>query len=196
MPEAPAVLDEAGEPVEDPGDAVVDIDPHVVPAHVVTDWRAEGFLLRRWMRDRVANDPKDRETWAIMEELADGEDGEKLTYKKLAARHAMSEAQLYKRVERLREKYKDEYEKWRNGMFVALLKWGAVVVAVVATIAWVVWKLLHPVPPPPEIQRDPDELKPAPSATVRDIPFEPALPTEPPSAQPPRPTQPAPGPKP
>jgi hypothetical protein len=165
-----------------------------MPAHLVTDWRAEGWLLRRWMRQQVASDPRDRQTWAIMEELADAEDGEKLTYKKLAERHGMTEAQLYKRMERLREKYKDEYDKWRNGMFIALLKWGAAVAAVVATIAWLVWKLLHPAPPPPDIQRDPDELKPAPSASARDTPFEPALPTEP---QPPKPTQqPAPGPKP
>jgi hypothetical protein len=52
------------------------------------------------MRDQVAGNESDRETWAIMEEHADAEG--KLTYKELAARHRMSEAQLYKRIERLR----------------------------------------------------------------------------------------------
>jgi hypothetical protein len=180
MPEAPAVLDEAGEPLEDPGDAVVDVDPRVEPQGVVTDWRAEGWLLRRWMRQEVASDPKDRETWAIMEELAEAGDGEKLTYKRLAERHGMTEAQLYKRMGRLREKYKDRYDRWRNGMFIALLKWGAAVAATGAVTAWVVWKLLHPAPPAPaQIERDPDEFKPAPSASASDTPFEPALPTQP-----------------
>jgi DNA-directed RNA polymerase specialized sigma24 family protein len=178
MPEAPAVVDEAGEPVEDPGDAVKDVDPRVEPHPVATDWRAEGWLLRRWMRQEVASDPRDRETWAIMEELAAADEDEKLSYKKLAERHGMTEAQLYKRMERLREKYKRRYEKWRNGMFVALLKWGAVAVVAGVAIAWVVWKLLHPAPPP-EIGPDPDLQRPVPSASPSAAPpFEPALPTQ------------------
>lgn len=189
MPQAPAVLDEAGEPVEDPGDAVKDIDERTEPLHYATDWSAEGWLLRRWMRQEVASDPRDRETWAIMEQLADAEDGEKLSYKKLAEQHGMSEAQLYKRMERLREKYRRRYEQWRNGMFVALLKWGAVILVGGALIAWAVWKLLQP-SLPPQIQRDPDEFKPAPSASASaEPPFEPALPTEP-QPQPPTPPKP------
>lgn len=188
MPEAPAVLDEAGEPVEDPGDAVKDVEPSVDPHPIAEDWRAEGWLLRRWMRQEVAEDPRDRETWAIMEELADSEDGDGLSYKKLAERHGMSEAQLYKRMERLRAKYRRRYEEWRNGMFVALLKWGVAAVVAGVVIAWVAWWLLQP-PVAPEIRRDPDELKPAPSASASaEPPFEPALPTQP--SAPPKPPAP------
>ncbi|HEX8792727.1 MAG TPA: hypothetical protein VF765_17395 [Polyangiaceae bacterium] len=180
MPEAPAVLDEAGEPVEDPGDAVRDVDPSEEPHPIRSDWRAEGWLLRRWMREQVAADPRDRETWAIMEQLADAEDGEGLSYKKLAEKHGMSEAQLYKRVERLREKYRRRYEAWRNGMFLAFLRWGAAVVVGGVAIAWILWKLLVQPQPPAEIRPDPDELKPAPSASASaEPPFEPALPTQP-----------------
>jgi DNA-directed RNA polymerase specialized sigma24 family protein len=189
MPVAPAVVDEAGEPIEDPGDAVVDVDPHYESVHVAQDWRAEGWLLRRWMRDQVRGDPRDRETWAIMEELAEADEEDKLSYKRLADRHGMTEAQLYKRVERLREKYKRRYEAWRNRMAFALLKWGAAVVLAGVAIAWVVWRLLHPAPPP-EIGPDPDEQRPAPSASASAAPpFEPALPTQP-QPGPPKPDKP------
>jgi DNA-directed RNA polymerase specialized sigma24 family protein len=187
MPEAPAVVDEAGEPVDDPGDAVKDVDPRVEPLYVGDEWRTEGWLLRRWMRQEVASDPRDRETWAIMEELADAEDEEKLSYKKLADKHGMTEAQLYKRVERLREKYRQRYERWRSGMVLALLKWGLAAVVAGVVIAWALWKLVAP-SMPPQIRRDPDELSPAPSASASDTPFEPALPTQPPA--PPKPQTP------
>jgi len=178
MPVAPAVVDEAGEPVEDPGDAVKDVDPRVEPHPIANDWRAEGWLLRRWMREQVASDPRDRETWAIMEELAEAEDGEGLSYKRLAEQHGMTEAQLYKRVERLREKYRRRYEEWRNGMVMAFLRWGAAAVVAGAVIAWVLWKLLQPTPPA-VIGPDPG-FKPAPSASASAAPpFEPALPTQP-----------------
>ncbi len=187
MPEAPAVVDEGGEPVEDPGDAVKDVDPRVEPHPIANDWRAEGWLLRRWMREQVAGDPRDRETWAIMEELAEAEDGEGLSYKRLADQHGMTEAQLYKRVERLREKYRRRYEQWRNGMVMALLKWGAAAVVAGAVIAWVLWKLLQPAPPA-VIGPDP-EFRPAPSASASaEPPFEPALPTQP--EAPPKPPKP------
>jgi DNA-directed RNA polymerase specialized sigma24 family protein len=165
MPEAPPVVDEAGEPVEDPGDAVKDVDPRMEPHPIASDWRAEGWLFRRWMREQVASDPRDRETWAIMEELAEAEDDERLSYKRLADRHGMTEAQLYKRMERLREKYRRRYEEWRNGMSVALLKWGAAAVIAGVAIVWVVWKLLHSTPPP-EIGPDPEMQRPVPSASA------------------------------
>jgi len=178
MPEAQAVVDEAGEAVEDPGDAFVDRDPRVEPHPIANDWRAEGWLLRRWMRQQVASDPRDRETWAIMEELAEADDGLGLSYKRLAEQHGMTEAQLYKRMERLREKYRRRYERWRNGMVMALLKWGAAAVVAGAVIAWVVWKLLQPTPPA-VIGPDP-EFRPVPSASASaEPPFEPALPTQP-----------------
>ena len=189
MPEAPAVVDEAGEPVEDPGDAVVDRDPPVEPHPIANDWRAEGWLLRRWMREQVASDPRDRETWAIMEELAEADDAERLSYKRLAEQHGMTEAQLYKRMERLREKYRRRYEEWRNGMVMALLKWGAAAVVAGVAIAWVLWKLLHPAPPA-EIVPDPG-FRPAPSASASaEPPFEPALPTQPAAPQSPKPQTP------
>lgn len=168
-----------------------EIDEEAPPAPdpaIVQYWRAEGWLLRRWMRDEVAADPRDRETWAIMEELADADDDEGLSYKKLAAKHGMTEAQLYKRVERLREKYRRRYERWRNGMFLAFLRWGAAIVVGGVAIAWILWWLLRP-DPPSRIERDPDELQPAPSASASaEPPFEPALPTQPPA--PPRPDKP------
>jgi DNA-directed RNA polymerase specialized sigma24 family protein len=189
MPEAPAVVDEAGEPVEDPGDAVRDIDPRVEPLYLGDDWRTEGWMFRRWMRQEVGSDPRDRETWAIMEELADAEDDEALSYKKLAAKHGMSEAQLYKRIERLRGKYRQRYVKWRSGMLVVLLRWGLTAIVAGVVIAWALWKLLSPAPPP-QILRDPDELGPAPSATASDTPFEPSLPTQPQQPATPKPQTP------
>jgi hypothetical protein len=173
---------------QDPGDAMKEVDPRVEPHPIANDWRAEGWLLRRWMRQEFASDPRDRETWAIMEELAQAEEDEKLSYKKLAERHGMTEAQLYKRMERLREKYRRRYEQWRNGMVVALLKWGAGAVVAGVAIAWIVWKLLQPTPPA-EIRPDPEEERPVPSASASAAPpFEPALPTQPPA--PPKPQKP------
>ncbi len=185
---APAVQrDEAGEPVGDPDEAAA--DPRVDPRE--PDWRAEGWLLRGWMREQVAGDANDEQTWAIMEELADDEAG--LTYKQLAARHGMSEAQLYKRVQRLKDKYRERFEKWRNGAILAWIKWGIVVAAVVAGVAWIIWRWLGP-----DIRRDPDENRPPRpvptlSAAPSDTPFEPALPPSPPS---PPPQEPKPGDKP
>jgi DNA-directed RNA polymerase specialized sigma24 family protein len=157
---APAVVDEAaGESPADPGDAMADRDPRVEARPIATDWRAEGSRFRSWMRDQVRSDPRDRETWAIAEELADGllaadDEGEKLSYKKLAERHGMTEAQLYKRLERLREKYRRRYEERRNGVVAALLRWGAAAVVGGVAIAWVVWRLLHPAPPAADIGPD------------------------------------------
>jgi len=199
MPQAPAILDEAGEPVDDPGDAVVDVDPSVDPTE--PDFHAEGWLLRRWMSRAVSDDANDRETWAIMEQLADADDDAKVTYKQLAEHHGLTEAQLYKRIERLKAKYGERYEKWRNGFFLLLALGAFVLVAAVA--AW----LLRP--RGEDIQRDwggerAPRLAPSASASASagppDTPFEPALPpstrptTPPKPPAPPRKPRPGPGP--
>lgn len=140
MPVAPEARDEAGQPVEDPGDAVVDIDPSVDPEDV--DLRAEGMLFRRWMKSAVADDAHDRQTYAAMEAWADADEDAGATYATVAAAHGMTDAAFKKRVQRLREKYAPRYERWRNRTIVLLLLGGVALVLLV-------WALLHRRAPPP-----------------------------------------------
>jgi hypothetical protein len=140
MPVAPAVRDEAGEPVEDPGDAVVDIDPSVDPQDA--DLRAEGTLFRRWMKGAVADDAQDRQTYAAMEAWADADEDAGVTYATVAAAHGMTDAAFKKRVQRLREKYAPRYERWRNRTILLLILGGI-------TLVLAIWALLHRRAPPP-----------------------------------------------
>jgi DNA-directed RNA polymerase specialized sigma24 family protein len=156
MPEARPIRDEAGEPVDDPGDAVVDLDPSYRPDE--DDFRAEGLLFDRWMRDAVADDPQDRETYAIMEEWADADEEHTKTYAQLAKEHGLTEVKLYKRIQRLKEKYLARYKRWRNGFF-ALLLFGA---SIVALVAWLVYRAVSPRPP----MHEPIAPEPVPSASA------------------------------
>jgi DNA-directed RNA polymerase specialized sigma24 family protein len=175
MPVAPQVLDEAGLPIEDPGDAVVDTDDSTDPT--AEDPEREGWLMRRWFRDAVKDDPKDRETFAMMEEWAKAD--EKTTYGDIAKRHGLSESALKKRAQRLKEEYLPDYIKWRNGMFILIL-FGAIAIVVLVGLLMprkpkhdAIDKdpSFHPLPPP---------VPPASaSAAPSDTPFEPALPTGP-----------------
>ena len=172
MPVAPALLDEAGEPIDDPGDAIVDIDPCTNPD--AEDPHLEGILLRRFLRDATASDPHERETFAVMEEWSEDEDERSLA--EIATAHGISEDAAYKRVERLRTKYEPRYRRWRNGMFLLAFLGGALVIVV----AVLVWRLRSD-----DIKPDPDfnPPRPPPSASASagppDTPFEPAQPTTP-----------------
>jgi hypothetical protein len=183
MPEAPVQRDEAGEPIEDPGDAVVDIDPSADPT--VETVQHEGMLLRGWMKRAVADDPTHRETFEILEEWAneevEGDEDEakrKASLRAIAAKHGLSEAAIYKRAARMNDKYLPRYRRWRNGMVMFLLLATAVIVALVARA------LPHARPPLP-IQPEPSlhPVAPVPSVPVnlepKDTEFMPALPTEP-----------------
>jgi DNA-directed RNA polymerase specialized sigma24 family protein len=141
MPVAAQPLDEAGLPLEDPGDAVVDIDPSFDPA--ADDFRAEGLLFTRWMRSAVADDPRDRETWAMMEEWARSqhEDEQEKTYEDIAREHAIGVSALKKRIERLKDKYEKRYRQWRKRFMVMLMLLGG---ALVIALAILVWWLLQP----------------------------------------------------
>ena len=171
LPEQPVQVDEAGEPIPaDAVDPVFDVDPSTDPREADESPHAEGILFTRWMRWAVAGNPTDRETWAMMEEWADGED-EGRTYESVARSRGMSEAAFKKRAQRLREKYRPRYEKWRNRAVLVLLLLGAF--AVVAWLYVVLRKDERPAPPPPQV---PQPVQSA-SAGPPDLPFEPALPT-------------------
>jgi DNA-directed RNA polymerase specialized sigma24 family protein len=133
-PVAPAVLDEAGLPIEDPGDAVVDIDASTDPTR--ENPVHEGMLMRRWMSGAVAGDETARVTFEILEEWADATEDEdddakkKATLRRLAKKRGLSEDAFYKRYERLKETYLPRYKRWRNGMIILFL-FGATLLVVV-----------------------------------------------------------------
>ncbi|HEX8793346.1 MAG TPA: hypothetical protein VF765_20525 [Polyangiaceae bacterium] len=192
LPEQPVQLDEAGEPIPaDAVDPVFDVDPSTDPREADESPRAEGVLFARWMRWAVAGNPTDRETWAMMEEWADGEDDGK-TYESIAQSRGMSEAAFKKRAQRLREKYRPRYEKWRHRAVFVLVLFGAF--AVVICLYVVLRKDERPNPAAPQ---SPQPVQSA-SAGPPELPFEPALPTtaQPQSPPSPKPPLPAPGPKP
>jgi hypothetical protein len=118
----------------------VDIDPSFDPE--ADDFRAEGLLFTRWMRAAVAGDPRDHETWAMMEEWARSEEeGDGKTYEDIAREHDIGVSALKKRIERLKDKYEKRYRQWRKRFMVMLMLLGG---AFVIVLAIVVWWLLQP----------------------------------------------------
>ncbi len=175
MPVAPEIKDEAGLPVADPGDAVVDIDPSFDPER--DDFRAEGLLFTRWMERAVAQRPRDRETFALMMEWAEDDEA---TYRSIAEKHGMTEAALTARVFKLKKEYAERYRTWRNGMFVWLWRGAALALLALAVALALGW--LRRPRPQPEIAPDPAFAPSAPAPTVLPPPpptFEPAAPTGP-----------------
>ncbi len=181
MPQAPVLRDEAGEPIDDLGDAIVDNDPSVDPSK--EDPRLEGILFARFMRDATKDDALERETFAIMEEWTDDEDERSVA--EIAKAHGLTEDAVYKRVERLRLKYEAPFRRWRNGMFLWLFLGTSVAIA----IGVFLWRWLTP-----DIRPDPDfnPPRPPPSASASAAPPEPTFD----QAQPPPPDGLKPGQKP
>jgi AraC-like DNA-binding protein len=141
MPVAAQPRDEAGLPIEDAGNAFVDIDASFDPQ--ADDFRATGVLFTRWMRSAVASDPQDRETFAMMEEWvrSQEEDDVEKTYEDIASEHEISVSALYKRIERLKRKYEKRYKDWRKRFMMMVWLFGG---ALVIVLAIVVWWLLQP----------------------------------------------------
>ncbi|HEY3816087.1 MAG TPA: hypothetical protein VGL81_02895 [Polyangiaceae bacterium] len=119
--------DEAGEYVPDEeASADPSHDPRVVDA------RAEGLLLRRYLKSAVADDPRDEETLGWILASTDDE----LTYPQIAELAGVTPDDIAKRVQRFREKYVPRYEKWRNRTLLPLLFLGAVIlVAIIVALA-------------------------------------------------------------
>jgi len=139
MPRAQQPRDEAGLPIADAGNAFVDIDASFDPE--ADDFRAVGVLFTRWMRSAVAKDPRDRETFAMMEEWvrSQQEDDVEKTYEDIAREHEISVSALYKRIERLKTKYEKRYKQWRKRFMVMLMLLGGALVIVLAIVVW--WML-------------------------------------------------------
>ncbi len=183
MPETPAVLDEAGLPIEDPGDAVVDIDPSTDPTRDCPVH--EGMLMRHWMSGAVAKDETARVTFEILEEWADATDEEdddakkKATLRRLAKKRGLTEDAFYKRYERLKETYLPRYKRWRNGMIILFLLGATLLLYLLSRVP------PHRPIPPADIHPEPSShpVAPVPSVPLqlepKDTEFMPAQPTDP-----------------
>lgn len=116
MPTAPVRRDEAGEPVADTDDeGLVDADPSFDPEK--TDFRAEGWLLRRFLRDAVAGNARDEETLSWMVAWSDDDK----TYKQIADENGLAVGVVNTRVFEFKKKYAPRYERYRNRFVVLLL---------------------------------------------------------------------------
>jgi DNA-directed RNA polymerase specialized sigma24 family protein len=187
--------DEAGLPIKDAGNAYRDIDASTDPRDD-DDPDKEGWMLRRFLRGKVKGNPHEEQTLAMIEEWAASD--EEMTYRELAKKHGITEDALYKRTQRLRDKYFEEYQRWRNSMFLLV---GLPVAAALALVAYLLLSLWHRADPDP-IRAEPPPPSAAPSATLAPTvePFNQAAPTTPAPAPkgPPKPVLPPPrtGPKP
>ncbi len=182
MPRAQQPRDEAGLPIADAGNAFVDIDASFDPE--TDDFRATGVLFTRWMRSAVADDPQDRETFAMMQEWvrSQEEDEVEKTYEDIASEHEISVGALYKRIERLKTKYEKRYRQWRKRFMVMLMLLGG---ALVIVLAIVVWWLLQPRAP----AAVPIAPEPVPSASATPVVL-PPIEDNKNIAEPPNPTKP------
>ena len=190
MPVAAAVLDEAGLPIEDPGDAVVDIDASTDPTR--ENPVHEGMLMRRWMSGAVAGDETARVTFEILEEWMDATEDEdddakkNATLRALAKKRGLTEDAFYKRYQRLKETYLPRYKRWRNGMIILFLLGATLLIFVLSKV------LPHKPLPPGDIRPEPSThpVAPVPSVPVKidpkDTEFMPAEPTQPGPKEPPR----------
>ena len=137
MPVAPVKLDEAGLPVADPyaGD-VADIDPSYDPEQ--EDFRAEGILLRRFLRQAVAGNARDEQTLSWMIQWAD----EDKTYAQIADENGVTLTEIGSRVHAFKKKYLERYRRYRNAVILLLVLAGAAIVV----LAWWLWPGRRPAP--------------------------------------------------
>jgi DNA-directed RNA polymerase specialized sigma24 family protein len=117
-----AKRDSATEPSYDPSDDSVD------------DHDLRGRSLFLWLEWRVARNPIDRETFAILLEHGLGDK----TYKTIAAERGIPLSVLSSRILEFRKKYVTRYKRERDRTVLLLLFFfGA---AVVATLVWLFWR--------------------------------------------------------
>jgi len=91
------------------------------------------WLARRWLEKQVENNPRDKETLAILLEHAHG--GK--TYEDIAAAHGMTLTAVSARIFEFKGKYLPRYKRWRNRAVLLVLLGGIIVVAAVAIL--VMW---------------------------------------------------------
>jgi DNA-directed RNA polymerase specialized sigma24 family protein len=157
---------------DEAGDYVVDEENTADPSHDprAVEQRTEGLLLRTYLEQAVKEDARDEEVYGWMVAWSDDE----LTYPQIAELAGLSEDDVYKRVQRFKEKYLPRYRRWRNGMFLLLLL-GAVVVC----LAWWVLQQMPHRPKVEDIRPSPDVPQLAPSGSATGEPVEPPPAPEP-----------------
>lgn len=127
------------------------------------------WLVRHWLAQQVANDPRDKETFEIVLEHAQG--GK--TYQHIAREREMTLTALSSRIFEFKCKYIPRYKKWRNRTVLLLLLGGAAVIVAIV----VLWLLRRPDAIGPDPSWVPPSKAPAPSATASTPPrFDQALP--------------------
>jgi DNA-directed RNA polymerase specialized sigma24 family protein len=93
---------------------------------------APEWLLTEWLRPRVAEDPRDQETYELL--VYKAETGK--THAQVAADHGMSEGTLKSRIRALKMKFEPQWRR-RQRMFVLLILLG--VAAAVTGLVWLLW---------------------------------------------------------
>jgi RNA polymerase sigma factor (sigma-70 family) len=131
------------------------------------------WLARRWLEHEVADNPRDKETFEIVFEQAQGEK----TYQQIAAERGMTVTALSSRIFEFKQAYIPRYKRWRNRAIIVILLAGAAVLLATAVL-W--WLLQRPDSIRPDPSTAPPRQLPVPSASASaPEPFEPALPTRP-----------------
>jgi DNA-directed RNA polymerase specialized sigma24 family protein len=126
------------------------------------------WSVSRWLAGRVADDPRDQETYELL--CYKAQTGK--THQEVAADHAMTTAALKNRFSKFTARYEPQWRK-RERMLLLLWLFGIGVVAAIA-----LWLLLHPRPVVgPDIS--PLPAAPKPTVTASPAPFDPAQPTAP-----------------
>jgi len=188
LPTAPVRRDEAGEPVADTDDeGLVDADPSFDPEK--TDFRAEGWLLRRFLRDAVAGNARDEETLSWMVAWSDDDK----TYKQIADENGLAVGVVNSRVFEFKKKYAPRFDRYRNRLVVLLL------IGLLAAVALAYALLPRAKSEPPILPDREGELAPprpsaapppAPPPTPTGARFDQAAPTPPAPALPAKPALP------
>jgi DNA-directed RNA polymerase specialized sigma24 family protein len=131
--------------------------------------RVDAWLVRQWLEKQVAADPRDRETFAILLEHAQGG----RTYRDIARARGTTLTALSSRIFEFKGRYLPRYRRWRSRAVLLLLLGGAAIVVEIVILLW-----LLRAPRGPLIGPDPYRPVPvAPSATVvAPPPFDQALP--------------------
>jgi DNA-directed RNA polymerase specialized sigma24 family protein len=131
----------------------------------------EGRVVR-WLERKVANSPRDRETFEILLEKA----REGKTYDQIAEEREMTLTALSSRIFEFKGKYLPRYKREGDRSILLLLLWGTGILVVLVGL----WLLLHRAQVTPPVE--PVGPAPVPSVTASAAPFDPAV-------SPPQPTR-------
>jgi DNA-directed RNA polymerase specialized sigma24 family protein len=160
------------QPPEDglPGDFPAAVEPSYDPRVVDHDSDVDPWLVRRWLERQVAALPRDKETFEILLEHAQGNK----TYQRIAREREVTLTALSSRIFEFKSKYIPRYRQWRNRALLLIVLGGVAVIAAILAL----WLLRRPSAIGPDPAWTPPRREPTPSATpsARPPPFEPALP--------------------